>query len=151
MSNLTSLFDVLAGRPPHDRSAMEGDFEQKAAESPVLSEGMIVKIEDKAGASGTPVVTKLTSGDASATVAQDYPWVVIEGMDMTDTQVAKKVCCLACKSGVIFKVATAGSFTIGDLVYSLAGVLTKVAAHPHDNQAVGQVIGVGTGYIVVAC
>lgn len=142
MSNLNSLFDVLAGLPPHGRSAMENNFKQKAAESPIIVEGMVVEVEDE---SGTPVVTKLTSDDVGN--APDFPWLCIQGMDQSDAAFIDKVTVLSMKSGLIFKVATVVSFTVGDLAYANAGVIAKVAG---TEQAVGQVIQVGTGYVVIA-
>jgi hypothetical protein len=144
MSNLTSLFDVLAGLPPHGQSAMENNFKQKAAESPIIVEGMVVALENEAG---VPVVSKLTSAAVGA--APDFPWLCIQGMDQSDAAFADKVSVLSMKSGLIFKVATALTFAVGDLAYSNAGVLTKVAG---TEQAVGQVIGAvsGSGYVIIA-
>jgi hypothetical protein len=121
---------------------MEGNFKQKAAESPIIIEGMLVAVEDE---SGVPVVSKLTSGATNA--APDYPWLCIQGMDQSDAAFVNKVTCLAVKSGMIFKVETLVAFTIGDLAYANAGVLAKVAG---TEQAIGQVIGVGDGYVVLA-
>lgn len=144
MSNLNSQFDVLAGLPPHGRSAMENNFKQKAAESPVIVEGMIVAVENE---SGVPVVSKLTSAAVGA--APDFPWLCIEGMDQSDAAFVDKVTVLSMKSGLIFKVETALTFSVGDLAYANAGVLTKVAG---TEQAVGQVIEApsGAGYVIVA-
>lgn len=145
MSNLSSNFQVLAGWPPHGRSAMEGDFTQKTGESPILTEGMLAKVEN---ASGSPVISKLTS--AALAAAPDYPWLVIEGMDQSDAAFTKSVACLATKSGLIFKVDSAISVAVGDLVYANAGVIAKVTG---DKQAIGQVIGVNAagGYVIIAC
>lgn len=144
MSNLNSLFDVIAGLPPNGVSAMETNFPQKATPTATLIEGMVCKVVNQ---SGDAVVDALTSGNQSD--APDYPWLVIEGMDQSDSAFAKQVTVVAMKTGLIFKVATAGSFAVGDLVYANVGVLTKVAAN---QQPVGQVIEVSTagGYIVVA-
>lgn len=144
MSNLNSKFDVLAGLSPHGRSAMENNFKQKAAESPVIVEGMIVEVEDE---SGTPVVTKLTSANVGA--APDFPWLCIQGMDQSDAAFVDNVAVLSMKSGLIFKVETALSLAIGDLVYANAGVVTKIAG---SEQAIGQVIEApsGSGYVVIA-
>jgi hypothetical protein len=134
MSNLNSKFDVLAGLPPHGRSALDGNFKQKAAESPIMIEGMIGKIEDE---SGVPVLTKLTSGDV--TDPPDFPWLVLQGMDQSDAAFVDKMTALSVKSGVIWRVETAVSFTIGDRVYANAGVVAKVAGTEQD---IGQAIGV---------
>ena len=147
MSNLNTIFDVIAGRPPHDYSALEGNFAQKSGETPILTEGMIVKV---AAASHVPVVTKFTSQNVGDTITDDYPWLVIEGMDQSDAAIAKKVTCLLLKTGVIAKIPTSGSFAIGDLVYTNNGVPTKVDAA---QQAFGVVIEVNStsNFIVVAC
>ncbi len=147
MSNLNSVFDVIAGLPPNGKSALEDNFEQKSGESPVLSEGMVVAVENQAG---TAVVSKLTSANNGATVVPDYPWLVTQGMDQSDAAVANNVACVALKSGAIFKVATVVSFTIGDLAFANAGVIAKVAAA---QQAIGQVIEVNStaGWVVIAC
>jgi len=148
MSQLNSLFDVLAGLPPHGKSAMEYNFKQKASETPILVEGMIGKVVNEAG---VPVLTKLTSPNVGTTTPPAYPWLVIEGMDTSDAVTANKVTALALKSGVIFKVATAspGSFAVGDLVYANSGVVAKVS---DTQQAIGQVIEVNatSGYLIIA-
>jgi len=144
VSNLNSKFDVLAGLPPHGKSAMENNFKQKAAESPVIIEGMIVAVEDEAG---VPVVSKMTSAAVGA--VPDFPWLCTQGMDQSDAAFVDNVACLAVKSGLIFKVETAVGFTVGDLAYANAGVLAKVAG---TEQAIGQIIQVNTagGYVVVS-
>lgn len=150
MSNLNSQFQVMAGRPPHGSSAMEGNFLQKTSESPVLTEGMIGKIENVAGVAR---MSKLTS--AAVAAVPDYPWLVIEGADMLDSQATgtianPRLTALACKTGLIFKVDSEISVVVGDLVWSNAGVITKVTT---DKQALGQVIGLNTAakYVIVAC
>lgn len=149
MSQLNSLFDVVAGFPPQCKSALEENFKQKTGESPALTEGMVAKVVNESGA---PVLTKLTSANISDTTPPDYPWMVIAGMDATDAAFANKVTAVAMKSGAIFKVphATPGSFAVGDLVYANAGVLAVVTAA---QQAVGQIIEINTtaGYVVIAC
>lgn len=44
MSQLNSLFDVLAGLSPHGKSALEYNFEPVIGETPVLIEGMVGKV-----------------------------------------------------------------------------------------------------------
>lgn len=151
MSNLNSQFQLMAGRPPHGASAMEGNFLQKTSESPVLTEGMIGKIENVGGAAR---MSKLTSGNVAATVP-DYPWLVIEGADMSDSQFTglianPRLTVLAIKTGLIFKVDTAVSLAVGDLVYANAGVIAKVTG---GKQAIGQVIGVNSSaqWAIIAC
>lgn len=144
MSNLNTKFDVLAGLVPHGKSAMENNFKQKAAESPIIVEGTLVAVENEAG---TPVVSKLTSAAVGA--APDFPWLCIQGMDQSDAAFVDNVACLSVKSGLIFKVETVVGFTVGDLAFANAGVLDKVAG---TEQAIGQVIQVNTagGYVIVA-
>lgn len=150
MSNLNSQFDVLSGLPPNGRSALGSDFKQKTVPTATLQEGMIAAVEDE---SGTPVVDALTSATATpwstSPAAPDYPWLVVEGMDQSDAAFADKVTVVAVKSGLVFKVETAISFSVGDLVYANAGVLAKVTG---SQQAVGQVIeaDAASNYIVVA-
>jgi hypothetical protein len=150
MSNLNSQFQLMAGRPPHGASAMEGNFLQKTSESPVLTEGMIGKIENVAG---NARMSKLTGGTTGAT--PDYPWLVIEGADMSDSQFTglaanPRLTVLAVKTGLIFKVDTAVSLVVGDLVWANAGVIAKVST---TKQAIGQVIGVNSSaqWAVIAC
>lgn len=151
MSNLGSKFDVLAGQVPHGRSAMSNNFKQKAIPTATLIEGMIAAVENEAG---VPVVDAFTSTtktpwSAASPAAPDYPWLVIQGMDQTDAAFVDKVACLAIKTGMIFKVDSAISVAVGDLVYANAGVLAKVTA---SHQAIGQVIEINSSaeYIVVA-
>jgi hypothetical protein len=145
MSNLNSKFDVVAGFSPHGKSAMDNNFKQKDAESPIIVEGMIVAVEDE---SGVPVVSKLTS--AAVGTGLDYPWLCIQGMDQSDAAYVDKVTVLAVKSGVIFKVETSESFTIGDLCMADAGVLKPLTVA--NEQAIGQIIDVNSaaGWVVVA-
>jgi len=144
MSNLNSKFDVLAGLSPHGKSALEANFKQKAAESPILVEGSIGKIENEAG---VPVLTALTSGNV--TDAPDFPWLVLQGMDQSDAAFVDKMTALSLKSGVIWRVETAVSLAIGDRVYANAGVVDKVTGAEQD---IGQVIGVNSaaGYVDIA-
>jgi len=146
MSQLNSVFNVLAGLSPHGKSALEANFKQKASESPILVEGMIGKIANEAG---VPVLTKLTSANNGDTTPPDYPWLVIEGADTTDAAVANKLTALALKSGVIWKVATGLTLAVGDLVYASSGVVAKVTG---SEQAIGLVIEVSSagGWVVIA-
>jgi len=123
---------------------MENNFKQKAAESPIIIEGMIVAVENEAG---VPVVSKMTS--AAVASAPDFPWLCIQGMDQSDAAFANKVTVLSMKSGLVFKVATLVAFAVGDLVYANAGVPAKVAG---TEQAIGQVIEApsASGYVIIA-
>jgi len=116
MSNLESLFDVIKGWP--NSSGLHYDFKQKAAVTPDIEEGAIVAVEDE---SNVPVVDVHTSA-AGAGGNFDHPWLVIQGSDQSDAEFAKKMTCLKLRTGVIFKVVTAQSFSIGDPVYADAGV-----------------------------
>jgi len=144
MSNTNSQFQVLAGRRPKGNSAMEGNFPQKAVPTATLTEGMFAAVEN---AGGVAVIDALTSGNMGA--VPDYPWLVIQGMDQSDTAFVDNVTCLATTSGLVCKIDTTASFDVGDLVYSNAGVVTKVDA---SQQAIGQVIEANAtaDYIVVA-
>jgi hypothetical protein len=146
MSQLNSVFNVLAGLSPHGKSALEANFKQKASESPILVEGMIGKIANEAG---VPVLTKLTSANNGATTPPDYPWLIIEGADTTDAAVANKLTALALKSGVIWKVATGLTLAVGDLVYANSGVVAKVTG---SEQAIGLVIEVSSAgaWVIIA-
>lgn len=145
MSNLNSLFQIEAGLPPHiSRGALKDDFVVKTGEG-TITEGMIVAIED---AAGSPVVAKLTSANEGDEILPDFPWVVYEGNDQSDAEFVGKITCLSLRTGMVVRFPTADAFSIGDLVYANAGVVTKVDAA---QQAFGQVIDLSSGsYIVVA-
>jgi hypothetical protein len=144
MSILYSKFQVLAGLPPHDNSALRRDIQPKSAVT--LTEGNIVDVEN---AAGTEVIDLMTSL-ATTHTPPDQPWLVIEGNDQGDGAIANKCTCLQLRTGLIFQIATAESFTIGDLCRSLAGVLKPLTGS--NEQAVGQIIGVDSanGTVVVA-
>lgn len=146
MSNLNSQFTVMAGRNPKGRSAMSNNFPEKAVPTAALVEGMVCAVEN---AAGDPVVDAMTSGAAAA--VPDYPWLVIQGSDQWDGAFVDNLPVLAMKTGCVFKVDSAISVAVGDLVYANAGILTKLAIG-NDKQAVGQVIEVNTAsvYLVVA-
>lgn len=98
------------------------------------------------------VVSKLSSG-ALASTPKDDAWVVIQGNDQWDAQMAGVVTCLKLNSGCAFKLQhdAADSLVAGTLVEVVAGVLQART----DKWPVGLVIytnGIaGTdGYIVVA-
>lgn len=145
MSILYSKFQVLGGLPPHDSSALRKDIQPKAAVT--LTEGNIVDVEN---ATGVEVVDKMTSTAVAAGQPPNQPWLVIEGNDQSDGAVANKTTCVKLKTGVIFQVETAESFTVGDLCRSLAGVIKPLTGA--NEQAIGQIIGVNTSAntIVVA-
>lgn len=145
MSNLSSKFDVIAGLPPQGKSAMDSVFKQKDSESPTLVEGKIAKIADE---SGVPVLTALTSTAVSATTLPDVPWLIYQGMDQSDAAFTDKMAALKLNEGLIFKVETAESFTIGDLVRADAGDVKPLTGA--NERAIGQIIGKGDGFVVIA-
>ncbi|RLI86679.1 MAG: hypothetical protein DRP01_03675 [Archaeoglobales archaeon] len=145
MSNLNSKFDVIAGLPPQGKSTMDSVFKQKDAESPILIEGRIAKVVDE---SSVPVLTALTSTAVSAITLPDVPWLVYQGMDQSDAVLTDKMAALRLNEGLIFKVETSESFTIGDLVRADAGVVKPLTGA--NERAIGQIIGKGDGFVVIA-
>ena len=145
MSILTSKFQVLAGLPPHDSSALRRDIQPKAAVT--LTEGNIVDIEN---VGGVAVVDKMTSTAVAAGQPPNQPWLVIEGNDQGDGATANRCTCLKLGTGFIWQIATAESSTIGDRCRSLAGVLKPLTGAYE--QAIGEIIGVNTanGTVVVS-
>lgn len=145
MSILFSKFQVLGGLPPYDNSALRKDIQPKSGVT--LTEGDIVAVEN---AAGVEVVDKMSSTAVVGGQPPNQPWLVIEGNDQSDGAVANKATCIKLKTGVIFQVETAESFTIGDLCRSLAGVIKPLTGA--NEQAIGQIIGVNTSMntIVVA-
>ena len=145
MSNLNSKFTVLAGLPPNDRSAMLADI--VPATGVTLTEGMIVILVND---SGDPTVDKLTSNHYDD-FPPDDPWLVLEGTDQGDAAIAGKVTCIRIKSGVIWRVETSESFTVGDLCCAAAGLIHPLTGSKE--RAVGLIVGVNStsGYVDVAC
>lgn len=163
MSNLASLFDVLAGLPPKGRSALEENFPQLSTQVTDITEGQIVAVEDESG----PVVDLMTSALVQATDfaanLPDQPWLVVQGKDQSDVEFTGNLVCLKMKTGLVFKVATVLTFTIGDLVMASSGVLAAITAgktqigatgayYGHAEQAVGVVLEMNAtaGYVIVA-
>ncbi len=139
MSNLNSLFKVLAGLPPHDRSALQKDIKVKAALGYTLVEGNIVAVEN---AAGTEVIDKHTSAAVAGGQPPDVAWLVIQGNDQGDGAMSGTCTCLRLETGVVFQVETTESFTIGDLCRADAGVIKPLTGAKE--QAIGQVIGVNS-------
>lgn len=164
MSNLASLFDVLAGLPPKGRSALEEVFGQLSTQLTDITEGQVVAVESEGGVPVIDVMDSAVVQDTNfALMLPDQPWLVIQGKDQSDVDVTGKLMCLKMKSGMVFKVATALTFTIGDLVQAVAGVLAAVTggtgniANPGVDyslaeQAVGVVLEMNAtaGYVIVA-
>jgi len=144
MSILNSKFNILAGLPPHGRSALQKDIKVKAGLAAALSEGLVVAVED---AAGTEVIDVHTSTAVAAGQPPDVPWLVRQGNDQGDGAMAGKCTCVLLKTGVIFQVETAEAFTIGDLCQADAGVIKPLTGAKE--QSVGQIIGVGTDTVVV--
>jgi hypothetical protein len=164
MSNLASLFDVLAGLPPKGCSALEENFGQLSTQHTDITEGQVVAVESEGG---VPVVDVMTSTVVQATNfalnVPDQPWLVVQGKDQSDVDITGKLLCLKMKSGIIFKVTTALTFTIGDLVQASSGVLAAVTSGTGNiaapgvdyslaEQAVGVVLEMNAtaGYVIVA-
>lgn len=98
------------------------------------------------------LVSKLSSG-ALASAPKDDAWLVIQGNDQWDAQMAGVITCLKLNSGCAFKIQhdDADSLAAGALLESAAGVLQART----DKWPVGQVIysndtAGSEGYIVVA-
>ena len=163
MSNLASLFDVLAGLPPKGRSALEEVFPQLSTQLTDITEGQIVAVEDESGPSIDVMTSAVVQDTDFALMLPDQPWLVIQGKDQSDVDVSGKLACLKMKSGMVFKVATALTFAIGDLVQSVTGVLAAVTAGTGNivnpgvdyslaEQSVGVVLEINAtaGYVIVA-
>lgn len=146
MSNLNSQFSVLAGLPPHDRSALQKSIKVKSGLAYTLSEGLIVAVENEGG---TEVIDKHTSAAVAGGQPPDVPWLVIEGNDQGDGAMAGKCTCLRIHTGMVFQIKTLESFAIGDLCRADAGVIKPLSGA--NEQAVGQVIGVNSsaGTVVI--
>jgi len=147
MSNLSSEFNVLAGLPPHGRSALQKDIKVKSGLAYTLPEGTIVDVEN---ATGDEVIDRHTSTAVSGGQPPDVAWIVIQGNDQPDGAMAGTCTCARAKSGIVFEVETAESFTIGDLCRADAGAIKPLSVA--NEQAIGQIIGVNSskGTVVVA-
>jgi len=147
MSNLSSKFNIIAGLPPHDRSALQKDIQAKAGLAYTLPEGTVVAVED---ASGIEVIDKHTSTAVSGGQPPDVAWFVIQGNDQPDGAMSGTCTCIRAGSGVVFEVETGETFTIGDLCRADAGVIKPLSVA--NEQAIGQIIGVNStaGTVVVA-
>jgi len=119
MSDLTSTFDVLRGWP--NGSALSWDFKQKAAVTPDIVEGTVVAIEDE---SDVPVVDRWQSALLIGNNI-DHPWIVVQGANQYDGEFTGKLTCVKLRTGIVFKVVTLLTPSVGDLVWSDAnGVFT---------------------------
>jgi hypothetical protein len=145
MSNLNSAFDVLRGWP--NGSGLAWDFAQKDSVVDIV-EGTVVAVETD-GAGGAVVdrhESTLLVGDNP-----DHPWLVIQGADQYDADFTGMLTCLKLRTGIVFKVATSLTPTVGDLLWADSdGVLTST--DPAGGiYAVGKVIEFNAtdGYMVV--
>ena len=141
MSNLNSLFDVIRGWP--NECALPWEFKQKDAVTPNIAEGSVVNVEVGA-VPGKPVVNRYTSALGTGGNL-DHPWLVIQGCDQFDGQFTGSLSCLKLRTGLVFRVPTLLSMTVGDLVWSNAGVITNVdpgSSIPH----LGKVIEVDSAH-----
>jgi len=147
MSNLNSLFKVLAGLSPNGHSALEKDIVVKAGLGYTLTEGLVVAIEN---AAGVEVIDKHTSAAVVGGQPPDVPWLVRQGNDQGDGAMAGACTCVQLKTGVVFQVETSESFTIGDLCRADAGVIKPLTGAKE--QDIGQIIGVNSaaGTVVIA-
>ena len=144
MSNLTSIFDVVRGWP--NSSALQNHFKQKALVSPDIMEGTVVAIEDE---SDVPVVDRWTSALHAASGNLDQPWLVMRGLDQTDSEYSEKLACAKLRTGLMFKVSCTEPAIPGDLVYANAGVIT--ITDPGSAPAFGSVVACNEfeGWIIV--
>lgn len=121
MSNLNSAFDVLRGWP--NGSALSWDFTQKSGVADIV-EGTVVAIEDDGA--GHAVVDRHQSALLTGN-NPDHPWLVVQGADQYDSEFTGKLTCVKLRTGIVFKVVTALTPTVGDLLWADAsGVLTNV-------------------------
>lgn len=146
MSNLSSTFDILRGWP--NGCALWWEFQQKAAVTPNISEGEVVAVE--AGTAGKGVVDRYDSVLATGT-NMDYPWLVIQGKDQFDGQFTGTLTCLKLRSGVVFKIATALTMSVGDLVWSDGGGVFTNVDPGSSAPAIGKVIQIDpvNGWVVI--
>ena len=132
MSILTSGFDVSRGFP--DGSALGYPFAQKSTVVTDIGEGVIVAVENEGGVA---VIDRHTSA-AHVSGNLDNPWVVVRGLDETDSETADIITCLKLRTGLMIKIATTETPLPGDLVYANAGVMTII--DPGSAPAFGQVV-----------
>lgn len=145
MSNLNSAFDVLRGWP--NGSALSWDFTQKSGVVDIV-EGTVVAVEDDGA--GHAVVDRHQSALLTGN-NPDHPWLVVQGADQYDGEFTGRLTCVKLRTGIVFKVVTALTPNVGDLLWSDAnGVLTNV--DPGGGQyPLGKVIDyvAADGYMIV--
>lgn len=147
MSYLTSKFDVLRGLEGDEgSSALTWNFVQGSGVTPDISEGTIVSVV----ASSNPTSVDRHSSVLLTQSNLDHPWLVIRGKESSESQFVNKLTCAKLRTGIVFKVATVLTPTVGDLVWADAGVPTNVdpgSGKPH----LGKVIAFDedNGFMVV--
>jgi len=123
MSNLGSLVDIVKGWP--NGSALAASFKQKAAVGNI-TEGKIVKLENEASVPVYNLASSNAMQAATGPASNETPlWLVIQGYDQWDANMATKGTCIKLHSGIIFKVPMTTEVNVGDLVVSNAGVLVR--------------------------
>jgi hypothetical protein len=122
MSDLSSIFDILRGWP--DGSALTWDFVQDSGAASDIEEGSVVAV---VAASSPTSVDRHTSALIGPNNDQlDHPWLVIRGKESSESDFTGKLTCLKLRTGVVFKVPTTETHTIGNLVWADTGALTNV-------------------------
>lgn len=122
MSQLSAIFDILRGWP--EGSALTWDFIQDAGAASDIEEGSVVSVV--AASSPTSVDRHDSALIGPNTDQLDHPWLVIRGKESSESEFTGKLTCLKLRTGVVFKVPTTESPTVGDLVWADTGVLTNV-------------------------
>ena len=147
MSYLTSKFDVLRGvEGKEGSSALVWDFVQASGASPDIQEGTVVSVV----AASTPTAVNRHTSVLLTGNNWDHPWLVIRGKESSESQFVNRLTCVKLRTGVKFKVATALTPVVGELLWADAGVLTNVdpgSGIPH----LGKVIGfdADNGFMIV--
>jgi hypothetical protein len=122
MSDLSSVFDILRGWP--DGSALAWDFLQDSGAASDIEEGSVVAV---VAASSPTSVDRHTSALIGPNTDQiDHPWLVIRGRESSESEFTGKLTCVKMRTGFVFKVPTAETPTVGDLLWADTGVLTNV-------------------------
>ena len=122
MSDLSSFFDVLRGGLP-ELSALQWDFLQDSGAASDIEEGTVVAVV--AASSPTSVdrhASALIGPDADQ---RDHPWLVVRGLESSESEFTGILTCLKMRTGIKFKVPTLLTPTLGALLWADAnGVLT---------------------------
>lgn len=121
MSDLSSIFDVTRGWP--NGSALEWQFLQDSGAASDIEEGTIVAVV----AASDPVSVDRHESDLIGPDSDqpDHPWIVIRGKESWDSEFTGKLTCLKMRTGLIIKIPTALTPTVGDLLWADAnGVFT---------------------------